>query len=467
MNTESVSIEKLASDPANARNHDDRNIQAIKNSLQRFGQQKPIVVDGSNVVRAGNGTLEAAKQLGWESISVVYTELKGVDAVAYAIADNRTSELAAWNNEVLSLQLNELATEDKHLLEVVGFTDAELDELVASVAEPEVKEETDLVDIKPPDNPVTNLGDLWLLGDHRLLCGDCRDASDMAKLMNGESINVAVTSPPYASQRKYDESTEFKPIHPDEYVDWFADVQKHVADNMASDGSWFVNIKEHCEEGQRVLYVKDLTLAHVRDWGWWFVDEYVWTHGGTPKAVINRFKNAWEPIFHFTRKRNHKFRPESVRHASDNIPSWDGGHPCDEWNQGSADGVLSTEAKRNKRNMEQAQGSGGSVLTKQNNSEPTISKGLAYPSNVLSMGKNRTALGHPAAYPIGLPDFFVKAYSDARDIIFDPFMGSGTTLMAAHNNGRRGYGTELSPGYCDIIVKRWESASGEKAILSK
>ena len=144
-----------------------------------------------------------------------------------------------------------------------------------------------------PEDPVTQPGDIWIMGDHRLICADCASTQSVTTLLDGQKINIAISSPPYASQIKYDETSPFKPIHPDEYLDWFEPVQANIAQHLADDGSWFLNIKEHCEEGQRVLYVKDLTLAHVRRWGWNFVDEFIWTHGGTPKAVNQRFKNGW------------------------------------------------------------------------------------------------------------------------------------------------------------------------------
>ena len=121
------SIAELSNDPANARKHDDRNIESIVASLRRFGQQKPIVVDMNNIVRAGNGTLEAARRLGWDSIDCVKTDLKGSDAIAYAIADNRTSELAEWNSDVLAAQLNGLLADDEELANAAGFTAEEIE----------------------------------------------------------------------------------------------------------------------------------------------------------------------------------------------------------------------------------------------------------------------------------------------------------------------------------------------------
>jgi len=133
MQIEKRSIAELSNDPANARKHNDRNIESIIASLRRFGQQKPIVIDITGVVRAGNGTLEAAKRLGWETIDAVTTELKGSDAVAYAIADNRTAELAEWDDDVLAAQLNGLLADDPDLLDAAGFDEDELAELLGDL----------------------------------------------------------------------------------------------------------------------------------------------------------------------------------------------------------------------------------------------------------------------------------------------------------------------------------------------
>jgi ParB family chromosome partitioning protein len=126
------SIAELSNDPANARKHDDRNIESIVASLRRFGQQKPIVIDMNNIVRAGNGTLEAAKRLGWDSIECVKTSLKGSDAIAYAIADNRTAELAEWDPDILAAQLNGLLTDDEALANAAGFSAEEIEAMLAN-----------------------------------------------------------------------------------------------------------------------------------------------------------------------------------------------------------------------------------------------------------------------------------------------------------------------------------------------
>jgi ParB-like chromosome segregation protein Spo0J len=133
MKIEKISIDKLLLDPANARKHGKKNLDSIKGSLAKFGQQKPIVVNAENVVVAGNGTLQAAKELGWKEINIVRTDLKGSDITAFGIADNRTSELAEWDDDVLKELLEGLKAEDFDL-SAIGFDDFDK----------ELKEETDI-----------------------------------------------------------------------------------------------------------------------------------------------------------------------------------------------------------------------------------------------------------------------------------------------------------------------------------
>ena len=128
-----VPLDSLHLDPANARAHGERNLEAIKGSLARFGLQKPIVVDRQGMIRAGNGAYEAAKALGWETIQVVETDLEGLEATAYAIADNRTSDLSEFDEPSLAKLLDELRAEDA--LAGVGFDESEIDELLAGLAE--------------------------------------------------------------------------------------------------------------------------------------------------------------------------------------------------------------------------------------------------------------------------------------------------------------------------------------------
>lgn len=133
MNVETVKIDSLTFDPANVRKHDEKNLAAIKASLNRFGQQKPIVVDASGVVRAGNGTLAAAKALGWKEIRIVRSSLAGSEATAYAIADNRTAELAEWDDDALAQTLAALQIEDDVLAMATGFDSSDIDAMIGAL----------------------------------------------------------------------------------------------------------------------------------------------------------------------------------------------------------------------------------------------------------------------------------------------------------------------------------------------
>ena len=328
------------------------------------------------------------------------------------------------------------------LLEGMRFDSDAAEAMVGELAKAEgVTQSAEIVEDEvpePPADPVTQPGDLWTLGDHRVLCGDCRNGDDVATLLGGSKVNLAFTSPPYASQRKYDETTAFKPIPPGDYVDWFESVQANVQQHLANDGSWFVNIKPCADGLDTSLYVFDLVCAHVRNWGWHFATEFCWERMGIPQQVTRRFKNQFEPIFQFAMA-DWKIRPETVRHPSENVPK--------------AMGVGAGDTHAAKR-----QGTGACAVEGND-----LVPGFAFPGNRIPPHTgSHAALGHAAAFPVGLPSFFIAAYTDGGDHVYDPFLGSGTTLIAAEQLGRKCYGLEISPAYCDVIVNRWESLTGRK-----
>ena len=187
-------IDSLTLDPANARSHGDENLEAIRGSLCRFGQAEPLVVQkGSGLVIAGNGRLLAMKELGWDSCDVVELDLDELTATALGISLNRTADLASWDEPVLGKLLAQLA--EAEALEGVGFTEEEIGLLLRAE-----EQEADLDDPgpgEPPQEPVSRVGDLWLLGDHRLLCGDSRAPENYDRLMLGEQADLVWTDPPY------------------------------------------------------------------------------------------------------------------------------------------------------------------------------------------------------------------------------------------------------------------------------
>jgi DNA modification methylase len=220
---------------------------------------------------------------------------------------------------------------------------------------------------------------------------------------------------------------------------------------MAS--AYFLNIKEHAEDGQRHLYVKDLFIAHVRQWSWRFVDEFCWrkTDNGVPGGWNNRSKNAWEPIAHFSRGEAIKFHPFAVGHRSEDCFDYSPENP----KSSSGSGLLGTGARGD------AAGKAGSQ------DEDGRFAGIARPSNVIEAKTESSQGSHSAPFPRAVPEFFIKAFSDAGDVIFDPFLGSGTTIAAAHGLNRAGYGIEISPAYCDVILRRIAELTGEEPVLAE
>lgn len=347
----------------------------------------------------------------------------------------------------ISAMANADANKLDELLRGVQTANEAVAEMIADLAKDAgcdwAKEQKEVVEDEvpePPVDPITKPGNLWQLGDHRLLCGDSTKEKDVSNLIATQKIHLAFTSPPYASQREYDKESGFKPIPEDEFVSWWEPIQESIKKRMADDGSFFVNIKPACNGLERSLYVFDLVLSMKRKWGWLFAEEFCWERSGIPQQVVRRFKNQFEPVYQFTLK-DWKFRPTEVMHQSNSVP------------QPLGKGAGNTSAAKR-------QGKSGAVDPNE------IKSGLAYPGNRLpTFSSTHVALGHSAAFPVGLPSFFIKAYSDLGDCVYEPFCGSGSTLIAAEQLGRKCYGMEISPQYCDVIIARWENLTGKKAKL--
>jgi DNA modification methylase len=430
MKTERIKIADLSPEPANARKHGERNLSAITASLRRFGQQTPIVVDKSNVVRKGNGTLQAAMAMGWDEIDCIRTELTSSDAVAYAIADNRTSELAEWDDDVLAAQLQGLLTDDEALLEAAGFDEDELAELLGDLDDDEPGEITEDEVPEPPAEPITKPGDLWILGRHRVLCGDSTKAEDVARLMDGAKADLCFTSPPYGQQRDYTKEGKEK------CQDWGGLMQGVFANLPMSDaGQVLVNLGLIHREGEWIPYW-DGWIEWMRSQGWRRFGWYVWDQGfGLPGDWNGRLAPSHEFVFHFNQnsKRPEKFiakNPENVK-----------------------------ERYTGQSTMRHKDGTLKAFTSPESSAQPNKIADSIIRINRASGGHG---IDHPAIFPVMLPSFAMNCWPGD---IYEPFCGSGTTLIAAEQLGRTCYGMEISPQYCDVIVKRWENLTGEKARL--
>lgn len=490
-------LDELVPARRNPKHHD---LAGIRASIDRFGFVEPIVVDErTGRLISGHGRMETLAEAelagiappdgvklddaGRWTVPVVHgwSSRSDADADALLVGVNNLVTRGGWNPHGLFEILDDLSRDlGADGLLGTGYETQDLDALLlaldpgrqTTVSEHDRAEASAPQPVIPTD-PITKTGDVWLLGEHRLMCGDCRSLLDVERLLDGATINLAVTSPPYAEQRDYDGESGFVPIRPEKYVEWFAPVAANVAANLAVDGSWLVNIKPPGGGLDTDLYVFDLVIAHVRSWGWHFATEYCWERLGVPKAPILRLKNQFEPVYAFARDR-WKFRPRNVRYRSGDailpLPSNEGLDRSLAAAQGGASVPLIYPEQTAKARR-------GGVGTKMANSDAqgfnwapgeATGDGWAYPGNRLPtfLGSHE-ATGHPAAYPVGLPAFLTRLYTDEGDVVFDPFVGSGSTILAAEETSRRGFGMELSPAYCDVILQRWQRRTGVLPVLDR
>ena len=281
LKTISLPISDIQLDPSNVRKHDKKNIKALVASLKRFGQQKPIVLDKNNIVRAGNGTLTAAQELGWTHINAVVSDLEPSELTAYAIADNRTAELAEWDLEGLGEQLKSL---DEELAEI-AYEDFEYPD---DPVEPSEKD--DEVPETAENEFGVKLGDIWQLGEHRLMCGDSTDKACVDKLMDGAKADVVFTDPPYGMNLNtnysrlpnlFGKGKKFAPIK---------------GDNQDFDAGFILNNFEYCKE--IILFGADYYSHSLpSNSGSW----YVWDKRETEKfdaMMGNAFELAWSKSKH-------------------------------------------------------------------------------------------------------------------------------------------------------------------------
>jgi DNA modification methylase len=384
-----VEIAKIAADPRNARTHGERNLSAIAASLETFGQRRPLICArddaGGLVVVAGNGTLEAARSLGWEELAVteVPADWDADKARAYAIADNRTAELADWDQVVLTKALLEL--------DDVGYESALLGfdtEITPAVIEDEAPE--------PPEVPITEPGDMWTLGEHRLLCGDATSPGDLSRLMGEQSAAMMFTDPPWNvaigqdSNPKHRQRTGLaNDSLPPEQFQAFLDAfvvaaTPHIAGDV------------YCVLGASEWPRLDATLR---------------THGYHWSATVIWVKDS----FVLGRSKYHR-RYE---------PIWYG------WKDSGASSFC------DRRDLD----------------------------DVWEIPRPRRSEEHPTMKPVALVARSIANSSRSGDLVLDPFLGSGTTLIAAEQLGRVCRGLELDPGYCDVIVARWEKFTGHTAVV--
>lgn len=402
LEVEWVHIDKVFGSPSNPRINEAA-VDPVAASLRRFGWRQPVVAKRSGEVIAGNTRLKAATKLGMAQVPVVWFDGPDIEATAYAIADNRTHEFSEWDEPALAKLLEELRAEDA--FDGVGYTDSDLDELLADLADQEggVGEVDDPGPEEPPEEPVSRAGDLWILGDHRLLCGDSTNADDVARLMGSDTAALLSTDPPYC----VDYTGADRPQ--DSGKDWSNKYRE-------------VEIKDL---GDFLRAVMRAVLPRVRD----DAAIYVW-HAHLQYPVIDAVFQEFDILRHqpiIWAKPSSTFTYAYYRWAHE---------PClFGWRQG-------------------------------HKPPHYLENGMTSIWEVDWEGKQRIVGNeHPTQKPLRLFEIPMEQHTRRGEIVLEPFSGSGSQLVAAEGLGRRCRAMELSPAFVDVAVRRWEQATGKQAIL--
>jgi DNA modification methylase len=387
-------IERLLPYAGNARIHDADQIARIAASIARFGWTVPALVDERGVLVAGHGRLLAARHLGLKEVPVIRLDhLTDAEARAYRIADNKLTEIAGWDEAALAAELERLG-EDGFDLSLTGFDEEEIGRLLDGLGDGADETGEDQVP-EPPADPVTRPGDLWLLGPHRLLCGDATVATDVERLLGKTVPHLMVTDPPYGvdydpgwrNEAGVSATARTGKVRNDDRADW-----REAWSLFPGDVAYVWHAGVHARTVAESLEVCDF---HIRS-------QIVWAK---PRFVLGRGDYHWqhEPCWYAV-------RDGATGHwqgARDQSTVWTIGHD----------------------------------------------------------GEEDAATVHGTQKPVECMRRPILNNSARGDAVFEPFCGSGSTLIASEKTGRVCLGIEIDPRYCDVVVGRWQKLTSGKAVL--
>ncbi len=379
---EKVLIEKLIPYARNARTHDEAQVSQIAASIKEFGFNNPILISDDYSIIAGHGRLAAARKLGLAEVPVIrLSHLSDTQRKAYVLADNRLALNAGWDNDLLKLELIELKAEDVDL-EMLGFSVEELDGLLNALEPTEGLTDEDAVP-EPPEEPITKPGDIWILGKHRLMCGDSTSVDAVDKLMQGQKADMVFTDPPYG--------VDYKGINNDErsgLEDLLRQAFANYLTACKSGASCYVFHSDKCAD---IFHLVFREFFH-------FSSMIIWAKNSLTLSRTD-YQSQHEPcLYGWMNNGSHAFYGDRKQ-----VSVW-------------------------------------------------------------KFDKERV-VGHTTPKPVALIERAVHNSSKSDDIVIDLFGGSGSTLIACEKTGRSCRMMELDPKYCDVIVKRWEEFTGQKARL--
>jgi DNA modification methylase len=389
-----MSVETLIPYAKNARTHSDDQVAQIAGSIKEFGFNNPVLVDKDNSVIAGHGRLMAARKLGMDKVPVVQLgHMTEAQRKAYVLADNRIALNSGWDTGMLSLELQDL--KDTIDLSLLGFDPDELDALLNPIEETEGLTDEDAVP-NVPDEPKTKLGDIYILGNHRLMCGDSTSIDAVEALMDGQKADMVFTDPPYG-------------------VSYTGGLQ-NSKDGLKGDA------REMIKNDDIDLYEDAVTIASI------------YCHG----AVFMFYADTV---------------PFGLYRGIENV----GGEVVALliWKKKGGYGALGASYKPNHEPC---------VIWKKKGDRLNFI-GSTSENRIWEEDKEGVNKLHPTQKPVAIPKRAIGNHK--ADIVLDMFGGSGSTLIACEELGRKARVMELDPKYCDVIVQRWEEFTGKKAVLSE
>lgn len=401
-------IGDLRPSPRNARTHSRKQLAKMAASIRSFGFLVPLLVDDEGFVVAGHGRLEAAKEVGLDRLPVIQLgHLTADERRAYAIADNRLAEQAGWDNAILAVELKALLEIESFEIELTGFEMAAIDTILGN-ADDTVEDAGDLAPVVT--RAVTRPGDLWRLGEHRLLCGDAREDASFEKLLAGQSAQMVFTDPPYnvqiakVSGLGKQKHREFAMASGEMTSAEFTAFLQRVFCNLAAssvDGAIHYICMDWRHMGE-VMAAGAKVYTEMKNLCVWAKD-----NGG----MGSFYRSQHELVF--------VYKNGTAPHLNNFGLGQAGRYRTNLWNYAGA--------------------------------------------NTMKRGRAEELAMHPTVKPVAMVADAIKDCSKRRGIILDAFGGSGTTLIAAEKTGRRAYLLELDPLYVDVAIRRWQKVTGKRA----
>lgn len=413
--TEEIDIELLRPYPQNCRTHSKKQIWQIAKSIQRFGFCNPVLIDDTLQIIAGHGRVQAAKLLNRKSVPVVrISHLNEAEKRAYILADNRLAERAGWDNEILAIELQALV-DNNFEIELTGFEIPEVDTIFAEAAEAKALPLTPADELFPrlTDKRATSVeGLVWYLGDHRIMCGDARSGEDYEDLLKGEKAEFVMTDPPYNVPIEGHVSGLGRVKH-HEFAMASGEMTKPQFTEFLT--QVFTQLKEHSTDGSiHDVFIDWRHLEEMLEAGRVYSElKNICVWNKTNAGMGSFYRSKHEFIF--------VFKNGTAAHINNFELGQYGRHRSNVWDYA---GVNTFKHDR---------------------------------KDELEM--------HPTVKPVLLVSDAIKDCSRPGGIVLDPFLGSGTTLIACERTGRRARAIEIDPYYVDVAVRRWQAYTGKDAVL--